>query len=136
MTRRTRILAGTLALVATTFSFAETVLGSVCTPMVMADVGDARALDGQPGHPDAREAGPGAMDCVLMLGRDADRGGEADPHCPLNPAVGQGCSAVASIPASSGDADSTPDHGTPRVVVVDVRPDLLLSHALFRPPRA
>jgi hypothetical protein len=123
--RRTRVLAGTLALAATTFSFAETVLASVCAPMdrtAMVEMGDPAA--------------PTEMDCVLMRGHGADGGGEDDPHCPLNPAVGPGCSGVASVPASSDDGGPPPYRAVVRSVFDDVRPDLLLSRALFRPPRA
>lgn len=78
--------------------------------------------------------GPGAIDCLLMAGHD--EGPEGGDRCPLSPAVGPGCSAVASLPASDAQAPPPTGRGTWAASFEDVRPDLLLTHALFRPPRA
>jgi hypothetical protein len=132
MKRRTRLLAGLLTLAAMVFSFAETVFASVCAPMVdMSEMG-AEVMDGDDG-----DASPGAMDCMLMPGHGTDQdGGDRDDHCPLSPVVGQGCSAAASLPVSHAGAGPPPDHGALRTVADEARPDLLLSHGLFRPPRS
>lgn len=132
MNRRLRFLAGVLTLAATTASFAETVWASVCAPMTdMEEMGVQIVADA-----DAEDAS-NAMDCMLMAGRADDRdAGERDAHCPLNPAVGTGCSAVASLPSSVALV-RTPDPGTSLApAALDSRRDLLLSHALFHPPRA
>jgi hypothetical protein len=125
-------LARLLTLTAMVFSFAETVFASVCAPMVdMSEMG-AEVMDGDDG-----DASPGAMDCMLMPGHGTDQdGGDRDDHCPLSPVVGQGCSAAASLPVSHAGAGPPPDHGALRTVADEARPDLLLSHGLFRPPRA
>jgi len=125
MRRRTRVLAGVLALVAMASSFAEAVLASTCAPMAaMAE----QAMD---------ESESSAMDCPLMAGHEGvpETGGTGG-HCPLGPAVGQGCFAAASLPVPAAHPLGLSDRGAPRPVVDDVRPDLLLAHALFHPPRA
>lgn len=137
MNRRRRILAGSLALVAMSLSFAETVLASVCAPAAMAAM-DGTAIQApvsaaMDGPADVDGAG---MDCARMAGQDEGRRGAPDPNCPLSPAVGPGCTAVASLPGSSCEAALPPSHGVQRTIVDEARPDLLLSHALFRPPRA
>jgi len=121
------MLAGLLALVAITFSFAETVLASTCAPMPSA-IGDMGMTDGDAPDP------PPSMACPLMEGHGQrpDRG----EHCPLNPAAGQGCAAAAALPATLSRSAPADDPGSRRVVSDDTRPDLLLAHARFRPPRA
>lgn len=127
MKRRTRVLAGLLALAALTLSFAETVLASTCAPMPVA-MGDMGPTGGEAPDP------PRPMDCPLMAnhGQRPDRG----EHCPLNPAAGQGCAAAAALPASLSRSAPPDAEGSRRVVIDDARPDLLLAHARFRPPRA
>lgn len=126
-------------------SFAETVLASVCAPAAMAAMDESSAsrpalsaltdgaVDVMGGAAYVEGAG---MDCARMAVQDEGRRGAPDPHCPLNPAVGAGCTAVASLPGSSCEAPLPPSHGMQRTIVDEAHPDLLLSHALFRPPRA
>jgi hypothetical protein len=124
MNRRARTLAGVLTLSAMTFSSAETVFASMCTPMPEMGVVAANGSSDAP-------------DCLLMSGPEGGHDPSGDrTHCPLNPAVGSSCTAVASHPsAQTADAPwalgTFPDHATE-----DSRPDLLLSRSLFRPPRA
>jgi hypothetical protein len=134
--RRTRVLAGLLGLIALGLSFSEAVLASVCAPMDgmqdMATGMPEMAADMAAQTSPATE--PGATDGLLMAGHD--EGPEGGDHCPLSPAVGPGCSAVASLPASDAQAPPLTGQGTWTASFDDVRPDLLLTHALFRPPRA
>lgn len=140
MNRRLRLLAGILTLTAMTASFAETVLASVCAPMGEMDGANMAAMAGMGGMGmstvDVAVAGTDGIDCPLMTEHGDDRGGQRNDHCPLNPAVGAGCTAVASLPACATlvatPAGETSKAWTPG----EARPDLLLSHALFHPPRA
>jgi len=77
------------------------------------------------------------MGGMPMPGEDTGRSEDARfDACPLGPALGQGCLAVASLPGvAPRAADAPPDHDGRRSADI-VRPDLLLAHALFRPPRA
>lgn len=127
MTRRTRLLAGVFALVAMALSTAETVLASTCAPVSdrtpAAHAGMER--NGAPSHPG---------DC-LSAGQDA--GGDHDPtHCPFGAMMGEGCVSAASIPA----LPSPVDVDAPRALAASPsevgRPDFLLIHPLFHPPRA
>lgn len=126
MRRRTRWIAGLFALLAMTFSLAETVWASMCAPMMDMQVSAAAAEaapsehEGMPGMPD--QPGPASGD-----GTD----------CPFSPATtAQNCSAAASLPAHTiGGPASTLE----RVVGLKgatARQDLLLETALFHPPRA
>jgi len=150
MTRRTRFIAGILALVAMTFSFAETVLASTCAPMTapggseMAAMmaGDAAAFGHAampmeaPASATERGAAPSGTGCMIARhdGRDDERGDEG--HCPFGAAVTQGCSAFASLPARSARSQAPPSEAAPEVPSAHSRTDLLLAHALFHPPRA
>jgi hypothetical protein len=129
MKRRIRTLAGTFGLAAMALSLGEAVLASVCaTSMDMASVGVdgaqvSEAMKDMPGMP------------MPADGPEDDPGSRYD-ECPLGPALGQGCLALALLPANgplSGDA--LPD-AFGRSAADSLRPDLLLAHALFRPPRA
>lgn len=129
MRRRRRFLAGTLALVAMTFSFTEMVLASVCAPMpgmtVAADVTDRDA--------DASAS----MDCLFATGHgDPEGGGDDGRHCPFGPTMGPGCSGVASLPALSSPMRAPPSEVASRILFDEARHDLLLAHAAFHPPRA
>jgi len=129
MKRRMRTLAGTLGLAAMALSLGEAVLASVCaTSMDMAGMGVdvaqlSEAMEDMPGMP------------MPADGPDDDQGSRYD-ECPLGPALGQGCLALASLPASSPLSGAAPQDAFGRSTADSLRPDLLLSHALFRPPRA
>jgi hypothetical protein len=141
MKRRTRKLAGSLALMAMALSVTESVLGSVCAPVAaMADMADMPGMSGQSmaAGGDARAETMTGMPMPMPL-PDRDGGREAsegDDHCPLAPALGQGCSAVASLPAPPSRDGSPTTLGALGTSFDDIRPELLLAHALFRPPRA
>jgi hypothetical protein len=68
-------------------------------------------------------------------GPDDDQGSRYD-ECPLGLALGQGCLALASRPASGPLSGDVPHDAFGRSIADSLRPDLLLAHALFRPPRA
>lgn len=142
MDRRFRALAGALTLTAMTASFAEMVLASVCAPVADADGAAMAGMAGMPGMGMATmdvavaDTPADGMDCPLMAGHGDDTGSERNDHCPLNPAVGAGCSAVASLPAALVLVATAPGGTSPAGSLVEMRPDILLSHALFHPPRA
>lgn len=126
MRRRTRLIAGTFAFVAMTFSLAETVIASTCAPgagMAMAEAVDTHA----PEH-----------DCVTASHDREHRGsGEDGRHCPFSPATAaQGCAAVASLPASAMTDFSPSLEGAGTVFVEPSEHDLLLAQPPFHPPRA
>jgi hypothetical protein len=129
MKRRMRTLAGMLGLAAMALSLGEAVLASVCaTSMDMASMEADRAevsqvMEDMPGMPM-----PGD-------GQDDDQGSRYD-ECPLGPALGQGCLALASLPATCPLSGDAPQDTFGRPAADSLRPDLLLTHALFRPPRA
>jgi hypothetical protein len=129
MNRRMRTLAGSFALAAMALSVAESVLASVCAPTMEMSEMDA-------------EASPGSQDMVDMAGmpmpadnQGPDRSSRFD-ECPLGPALGQGCLALASLPGNAPLYENVAENTFGRRVADKLRPDLLLSHALFRPPRA
>ena len=138
MNRRMRTLAGSLGLAAMALSLGESVLASVCAPpmdmssMDMSSMGAAapemsEGMDGMPG--------------MLMHGDEQgqDLGQDQDSRfdeCPLGPALGQGCLALASLPGVPPRSGDAADNDSGQWAADSMRPDLLLSHALFRPPRA
>lgn len=132
MTRRIRSLGGSLALLALALSFGEAVLASVCAPGA-----DMAAMPGM-----TEMSGPTSDDesMAAMLGMaDADTGrdaGEGTFDCPLATALGPGCSSFASLPAGSAAGVWHSAPGLPSTPFEDVGVDALLTHALFRPPRA
>jgi hypothetical protein len=72
-----------------------------------------------------------------MSGHEEDEGpGERDAHCPLSPAVGAGCTAIATLPATEIAAVSWVTGSYASRAADAVGRDLLLTHGLFRPPRA
>ena len=134
MTRRTRTLGGSLSLLALGFSLAETVLASVCAPG--ADMSDMPGMAGM-STPTADGSSMAAMPGMPMPGTDTDQdAGNGTFDCPLAIALGPGCSALASLPTPLTRG------GLPSLLAVlatpfdDVGSDVLLTHALFRPPRA
>jgi hypothetical protein len=134
MNRRARTLAGVLTLSALTFSFAETVLASICTPMPEMTGADDMGSEMTDAVADASSSD--GSDCLLMSGHEErnDRG-ERDAHCPLSPAVGSGCTAVASLPSPQIAAAPWTAGTFLSRASEDAGPDLLLTHVLFRPPR-
>ncbi|HUP53699.1 MAG TPA: hypothetical protein VM198_14555 [Longimicrobiales bacterium] len=137
MNRRTRALAGILTLSALTFSFAETVFASMCAPMPeMAGMDDMVSQMSEMTDAVADASSSGGPDCLLMSGHEDSDRGERDAHCPLSPAVGSGCAAVASLPATQIAAVGWAAGTSRSLGSEDGGVDLLLTHALFRPPRA
>ena len=128
MKRRMRTLAGTLGLAAMALSLGEAVLASVCaTSMDMAsmepDGAQAQVMEDMPGMP--------------MPGDDPDdESGSRYDECPLGPSLGQGCLALALLPANGPVPGDGIQDAFRRSAADSLRPDLLLAHALFRPPRA
>lgn len=123
------MLAGILALVAMTFSFTEMVLASVCAPMS----GMAAAVDMTDRDVDASPS----MDCLFTGGHGPPaEDGEDGRHCPFGPAMGQGCTAVASLPALTSAMSAPPSQVATGTVFDEARRDLLLAQPLFHPPRS
>ena len=132
MMRRVRCLAGVFGLAAMAFSHGETLLASVCaSAMEMSSARDRSEVMDSSMHMDMD------MEGMSMPGQDTGKSDDTRfDACPLALALGQGCLALASLPGvAPRAADATIDHVARRSVDV-VRPDLLLTHALFRPPRA
>jgi hypothetical protein len=134
MTRSTRSLGGSLALLALAFSFTETMLASVCAPGAdMSAMPGMADLSGPPADGDSMGAMPG----MAMSDTDTEReAGEGTFDCPLAIALGPGCSALASLPApivGGGWLAPLAVLGTP---FEDIDSGVLLTHALYRPPRA
>ena len=125
MRRRTRLIAGTFALVAMTSALAETVLASTCVPVMQMQTAGATA----PQAP--------ADDCMLGASHDRDPDGENERQCPFGPAAAaQGCAGVASLPAYAVNEIAPSPEGVVGVFLEQTEHDLLLGKALFRPPRA
>lgn len=127
MKRRTRLIAGIFALVAITFSFAETAWASTCAPaMEMAAASSASAED-MP-----------AQDCMHGAAHsgDGETDGQDERPCPFTPTAGQTCTAVATLPAHVADAFAPPVEGATVAWVEPAEHNTLLDNTLFRPPRA
>jgi len=126
MNRRLRLLAGVVTLAAINVSFAETVWASVCTSMASSVAMEEMSMP----------TAAGGVDCMLMThGHDAPGSEAPQDHCPLNPVVGAGCSAVAPLPSSSLQTDAPPTPDMPAATWRDLNSGVLLPHVLFRPPR-
>lgn len=137
MNRRARTLGGVLTLSALTFSFAETVFASMCAPMPeMAGMDDMRGQMGEMPVAIADAPSSGGPDCLPTSGPGQRAG--CEPHgtsCPLSPAVGSGCTAVASLPAPQLATVPWTAGASMSRASEDAGPDLLLTHGLFHPPR-
>ena len=128
--RRTRILAGTLASAAMALSFTESVVASTCVPMMeerAAVIGNV-ASDGAVSTPADRMFMAGQHNRDDMDPKSGDR--------PPGPEMGCCCISSTSLPAlpSAGITISTPV--SVQIILDEVPPNLLLTHALFHPPRA
>jgi hypothetical protein len=128
MTRRTRTLAGTLGLAAMALSLGEGVLASVCAPTMDMSRMEAEAAEAS----SPMEVMPGMPMPADYEGGDDSR----SDQCPLGPALGQGCLALASLPGRAPLSGDASQDEFVRSIADSLRPDLLLTHALFRPPRA
>ena len=125
MRRRKRLLTSILALVAMTFSLAETVAASVCSPgMAMA----AEVHDVDPVH------GDHAMPAGTHHGEQGAPE-EGDTQCPFGPAVA-GCAGVASFPAQVSSDFGPLSHADTAAFAEPTQQHLLLVSHLFRPPRS
>lgn len=130
MRRRTRRIAGTLALAAMTLFLVESVWASTCAPGMDMDDRAMTLADQVP---------PPADDCAH--GWKGHGTGEEDADdgraCPFGPAAAaQACAGVASLPARAGAALATSPEGATSVFIELTERDLLLGAALFHPPRA
>lgn len=129
MNRRIRTLAGTVGLAAMALSFGESVLASVCAgTMDMSSMGAVA--------PEMSEAMDDMAGMPMPVDDDGEDQGSRFDECPLGPALGQGCLALASLPGIAPRSGDAPGDNSRRWAADSVRPDPLLSHALFRPPRA
>lgn len=128
MTRRTRCIAGLCALLALTFSFAESVWASTCAmPMAggMAEI-----------HETATEI-PSGTHCAAHRGYETEHDAPGDRPCPFSSGVAaQACAGVVSLPASSAALPAVASEAVDAPFTLEERPDLLLEAFLFRPPRA
>lgn len=129
MASRTRALAALIALIALTFSFAESVWASSCMP--------AMEMSGTPG--DATDTPDGCM--VGMPSYPDEPGDRAPdrpdvPHCPFAPLSTSGtCVVAASLPAPMPPALGAPPEGELLTPFLHQTRDLLLVAVLFHPPR-
>lgn len=126
MRRRTRLTAGIFALVAMTFSLAETAWASACAPMEM----NAVSSEAQ-GEVSAHES---ASDPLHQHEREDS--GDGERRCPFSPAAAQACAGAASLPTHAVDG-LAPAPERARAVFFDLtQQDTILQESLFRPPRA
>lgn len=139
MRRRTRLLAGTFALVAMTFALAETVIAASCMPGMDMGATEVSAMDthtpqAPAGHHDQRVPMDGnPADGTPADGTPSD-GDERD--CPFGPTVVQGCAGAASLPAQAAHGVDSQGALSSSVSTEPAQQDLLLVTALFHPPRA
>lgn len=130
MNRRVRLVAGTLALLALTFSFTESVLASTCA--YMSEMASSVM---------SRHAGPsteGGKDCLFGM-EHGGRGGEDGHdghHCPFAATMGPGCIAAPSIPTAVMTEPPVAGEATALRPTDADRPILLLVTTPFHPPRA
>lgn len=122
-----RPIAAALTLIALTFSFAEGVWASTCMPEMAMD--GMSAESGFDGHAVGMNGYPGAADDPSEP--------EQEPPCPFAPvSIAGACIVAASLPATSPIEISPSFEGA---LLTDDREharDLLLTTALFHPPRA
>lgn len=133
--RRIRFRSGLLMLLAMTFSFVEGVQAATCDPGMEAASPVASAeqampdmldMPGMPAHADCPPAHRGAGD---------HPSGDGGP-CPFGlPGLSQGCTAAASLPATSTAEIVPSPEGAALTAVTETEPDLLLGSALFHPPK-
>lgn len=129
MNRRIRLVAGILALVASTFAHAETVMAVTCTPEMDMDMDMPTAEAGTP-HAPADHGMPGSS-------AECCDDGENERHCPFGPAAAaQGCAGVASLPTHAVNPIAASPEGVVAGFIEQAQHDLLLANALYRPPRA
>lgn len=121
------MIAGIFALVAITFSFAETAWASTCAPATEMAAASSATAEDEP-----------APDCLhgAALSGDGETGGQDERPCPFTPSAGQTCTGVATLPAHVVDAFTPPVEGETVVFVEPAEHNTLLGNALFRPPRA
>lgn len=130
MRSRTRTLAGLLGLFAMTASFSETVVASMCAaPSNMASMAMSAADDTE-----ARDAGGHEHSCAGMGNTDESK--EGGERCPLTPTATQGCTAAALVPSPAIALGLAMPLSAREIASDAIEPDLLLSYALYHPPRA
>ena len=129
MNRRRRTCAGFVAIVALTFSFAETVWASTCAPAMGTPAEAAFSSEHVPTDPD----------CMSHVPAGGTRHGDDDegPQCPFGPtAAAEGCMASATLPGRPAQAPTLSPDASSAVLSAEGKHDLLLQTALFHPPRA
>lgn len=133
MNRRTRFVAGILAFLALTFSFAESVWASTCIPGMQMDT-SATMVAGET---------PEAMDCMSdcmsdqRQEREGDDRSEGERNCPFgSPIAAQACAGIVLLPTRTSDLLAPSFEGAGSVFTLEAYHDLLLDSMLFRPPRA
>lgn len=128
MTRRMRFVSGLCALLALTFSFAESVWASTCG-MPMAS-GMAEAHESVPDVPSGEH-------CAAHQARDTEPDGPADRPCPFDSGFApQACAGVVSLPATTAVLPALGPETAGGIFTLEVRPEILFGASLFRPPRA
>lgn len=136
MRRRTRLLAGTFALVAMTFALTETVLASMCASVMGMQHGEVESVHLGPHHSGHHAMGSADHD-TGPASHPQSAEGQNERHCPFGPAAAaQGCTGVASLPTHAMDRIPASLAGALDVFVETTEQDLLLTDALFHPPRA
>lgn len=125
MARRTRFIAGILASLALTFSFAESVWASTCAPGMEMDAPAEMACHEGAGESQMPERPGGGED------------GEEPGDCPFGPhATVQSCVGALSLPAVATVLFAPSLEDAAGVFIPQTQSDLLLQSALYRPPRA
>lgn len=128
MNRRTRSVAGLCALLALSFSLAESVWASTCAMPAAEGMADIQQT--------ASEFPTGAQ-CDTHRSADSERRGPDDEPCPFGSPLGaQSCAGVVSLPTAGAVLPALASEAVDGLFTLDVRPSLLLEASLFRPPRA
>lgn len=127
MKQRTRLIAGIFALVAMTFSLAETAGASTCAPAMDMHASDAGAAEQAQMH-HCMDAGSPDLE------REDGREGAGD--CPFSHAAAQACAGLTSLPSHAVDGIAPFSASAAAIFADSTQYDLLLRNDLFRPPRA
>lgn len=133
MTRRVRTFAGLLALVAMIASLSQAVLASLCaSPAAMASMPDmVTSMESN----DGGQSSDGHRMACDWMGRTGESRENGQP-CPLAPAATQGCTATASAPAPALVVALITPRSVGHAMLDAIEPELLLTDALYHPPRA
>ena len=134
MKRRTRF-AGIILLVATSLSLAQSAWASVCAGQMM-HAGESEAAMEMPGMPPMADM-PADEDCAGGHTHGDEGSAPHQEDCPFAPAaLGNGCTAAASLPAPSIVALSAHDVDVSTANNPIAKPHSASSAAPFHPPKA